>query len=98
MLFRLAAYSRDADGVFDLLSEKESRLPVIGQTNTIGSWLLLIGALEALAIIGARKQAAEFYPLVRELIASGAVFVAHSCRFPENDSRSCRRISGRLGR
>jgi tetratricopeptide (TPR) repeat protein len=72
-LFRQMAYAGDRDSAFALLDEKRTSLPVSGQPNTRGSWLMLALVIEGLAMLGERSQAAELYPLMGELLDIGAV-------------------------
>jgi hypothetical protein len=67
------AYAGDRDSAFALLDEKRTSLPVSGQPNTRGSWLMLALVIEGLAMLGERSQAAELYPLMGELLDIGAV-------------------------
>jgi tetratricopeptide (TPR) repeat protein len=82
-LFRLAAYSDQRQRVLELFDQVRSHLPRPGQANTIGAWSLLMDVIESLAIVEEGGLAAEFYPLVCELLSSGAVCVPVGCRFPQ---------------
>jgi tetratricopeptide (TPR) repeat protein len=83
MMLRLAAYSGDRGRVLELVDQTQLQLPLPGHVNTIGAWSLLTGTVEALAIIGERRRAAELYPQVRELLGCGAAWMSFGCRFPE---------------
>jgi len=83
MLLRLAGYSGQRDRTLELADETRARLPIPQMANTIGAWLLLIGTVEGLAIVGERGRAAELYPLVRELLESGVKCMYSEIRFPE---------------
>jgi tetratricopeptide (TPR) repeat protein len=83
MLLHLTAYSGDRDRVLELAEQTRSQLPMPGQANTIGAWSLLMGTVEALAMLRERGSAAELYPRLRELLGCGAVSIAFLCRFPE---------------
>jgi len=72
-LFRLMAYEGDRDGALAILREKHAWLPVSGQHNAAGSWLTLALVVDGLVMLGEQAQAGRFYPLVRELIDTGAV-------------------------
>jgi len=80
-LFRQMAYAGDHDGAFALLREKRTWLPLSGQQNTRGSWMMLALVIEGLVMLGDQSQAGQFYPLVRELIATGAVVIWPLSRF-----------------
>jgi hypothetical protein len=75
------AYAGDHDGAFALLLEKRTWLPLSGQQNTRGSWMMLALVIEGLVMLGDQSQAGQFYPLVRELIATGAVVIWPLSRF-----------------
>src|SRR5207253_5283927 len=64
-----------------LLDEKRMRLPVSGQPNTRGSWLMLALVIEGLVMLGERSQIEELYPLVGELLETGAVALWPIFRF-----------------
>ena len=72
-LFLQMAHAGDRDGALAVLDEKRSLLPRIGQPNSIGSWWMLALVIEGLVILGEQTQAAQLYPLARELIGTGAV-------------------------
>jgi len=72
-LFRQMAYSGDRDGALALLEKHRGSLPVSGRENVRGSWLMLGLVVEGLSMLGEQAQAGQLYPLVRELIDTGAV-------------------------
>ncbi len=82
-LFRQLAYAGDHDGAFSVLNEKRTRLPLSGQPNTRGSWWMLAPVIEGFVILGEQAQAAQLYPLARELIGTGAVVLWPIFRFPQ---------------
>ena len=67
------AYEGNRDSALAIFHEKRELLPRRGQQNARGSWWMLALIVEGLAVIGERAQAGELYPLVRELLATGAV-------------------------
>jgi tetratricopeptide (TPR) repeat protein len=75
-LFLFKAYAGDSDGALRILEEKRENLPRPGQPNTLGAWIMLETAVEGLAVLGERKEAAELYPLVLEAIDSGALTIS----------------------
>jgi tetratricopeptide (TPR) repeat protein len=81
-LFRQKAYADDRDGALALLDEWDENLPVAGKPNSIGSWTMLLLAVEGLFVLGERQRAAEFYPLVCELLSTEAICVAWVAPFP----------------
>jgi tetratricopeptide (TPR) repeat protein len=74
---RLLAYSGRPSDVMAVLDDRRAAFPQPGRRNGYGSWHLMTGAVEALAVIGERERAAGFYPLVTEYIASGVVLTAY---------------------
>jgi tetratricopeptide (TPR) repeat protein len=80
-LFRQMAYAGDRNGAFALLDEKRKCLPVSGRPNTRGSWLMVALVIEGLVMLGERPQAEELYPLVGELLDTGAVALWPIFRF-----------------
>jgi tetratricopeptide (TPR) repeat protein len=72
-LFRQLAYTGDREGAFAVLDEKRTWLPVSGKPNTRGSWFMLALVIEGLVILGEHSQAGQLYPLIRELVDTGAV-------------------------
>jgi hypothetical protein len=77
------AYAGDRTGAFGILEEKRTLLPRSGQQNTRGSWWMLALVVEGLVMLGERSQAAELYPVVRELVATGAVALWPISRFTQ---------------
>jgi tetratricopeptide (TPR) repeat protein len=80
-LFRQLAYAGDRDGAFAILDQKRTWLPHSGQHNTSGSWFMLALVIEGLAMLGEQAQAAELYPLVSDLLETGAVVLWPIHRF-----------------
>jgi len=58
-------------------------LPRPGRPNTGGSWTFLFCAVEALAVLGEKAEAAKLYPLVLEGIETGNLFRWFDQRFLE---------------
>jgi tetratricopeptide (TPR) repeat protein len=55
------------------LEERREGLPRPGRGNTLGAWEFLVGAVEGLAVLGEREEAAKLHPLVLEAVNSGAL-------------------------
>jgi tetratricopeptide (TPR) repeat protein len=72
-LFRHLAYNGDRTRALSILNEKRSWMPRLGQKNPRGSWSMLTSVIEGLTMLGERSQAADLYPLSRELLDTGAV-------------------------
>ena len=80
-LFRQMAYGGDRAGALAILDEKRKWLPGSGRPNTSGSWSMLALAVEGLAILGENSRAGQLYPLVLELVNTGAVVLWPIFRF-----------------
>ena len=74
-LFRQMAYSGDRKGALALLEKHRGLLPVIGRENVRGAWWMLALVVEGLSMLGEQAQTGQLYPLVREMIDSGAVVI-----------------------
>ena len=73
MLFRQLAYAGDRDGALAILDQKRTWLPHSGRHNIRSSWFMLALVIEGLAMLGEQGQATELYPLVSDLLETGAV-------------------------
>jgi tetratricopeptide (TPR) repeat protein len=73
VLFRQMAYAGDRKGALRLLEQHRASLAVGGRENMRGAWWMLMLVVEGLFMLGEEVQAGELYPLVRELIDTGAV-------------------------
>jgi len=72
-LFRQMAYAGDRNGALALLQKHRASLPVSGRENLRGSWWMLAMVAEGLFVLGEHAQAGQLYPMLRELIDTGAV-------------------------
>jgi tetratricopeptide (TPR) repeat protein len=82
-LFRQMAYAGDRAGALALLEKNRASLPVSGQQNFRGTWWMLALVVEGLVMLGEQAQAGSLYPLVRELIDTGAVALWPISRFTQ---------------
>ncbi|HKN00256.1 MAG TPA: AAA family ATPase [Candidatus Binataceae bacterium] len=73
VLFRQMAYAGDRVGALLLLEKNSALLPFSGRENIRGAWWMLALVVEGLFMLGEQVQAGRLYPLVRELIDTGAV-------------------------
>jgi len=64
-----------------LLEKHRASLPVSGRDKIRGSWWMLLMVAEGLAMLGEQSQAGQLYPLVRELVGTGAVALWPIYRF-----------------
>jgi hypothetical protein len=82
-LFRQMAYAGDRAGALAILEKNRALLPVSGQENFRGSWWMLALVVEGLVMLGEQAQAGLLYPIVRELIDTGAVVLWPISRFAQ---------------
>jgi len=80
-LFLCQGYMGDKDAALAALEERREGLPRPGRANTWGAWAMLSAAVEGLAVLGEREQAAKLYPLVLEAIDSGPLVLWFSRDF-----------------
>jgi tetratricopeptide (TPR) repeat protein len=76
-LFMCQGYMGDKDAALAALEERREGLPRPGRANTWGAWAMLFGAVEGLAVLGEREEAAKLYPLVLKAVNSGALVTWH---------------------
>ncbi len=72
-LFLSKSYSGDKDMAIAMLEEKRGDLPQPGQPSLMGSHTMLLVAVEGLAMLDERGEAAQLYPQVLEAIDTGAL-------------------------
>ncbi len=82
-IFRQMAYAGDRDGALAILDEKRGLIPRSGQPNAGGSWWMLALVIEGLVMLGQQSQAAQLYPLARELVGTGAIALWAYSRFTQ---------------
>ncbi len=70
-LILLAAYDGDEGAALEMLAQHQGDLPHPGRANTWGAWDVLLNAVEALAVLGKRDEAAKLYPMTLEAISIG---------------------------
>jgi DNA-binding SARP family transcriptional activator/class 3 adenylate cyclase len=73
MRLLISAYAGAPADTRRLFQELSHRIPAVGQPAGLGPSQLGFSAVEALAVIGDRDEAAALYPLVMQAIDSGAV-------------------------
>ena len=72
-LFLCQGYMGDKDAALAALEERREGLPRPGRANTLGAWEMLFAAVEVLAVLGEREEAAKLYPLVLEAVNSSTL-------------------------
>jgi hypothetical protein len=80
-IFRHMAYAGDRDSALAILAENRALLPRSGQTNSAGSWFMLALVIEGLVMLGDQSQGEDLYPLVGDLLETGAVVLWPISRF-----------------
>ena len=72
ILFRLEAYEKTGSAL-ELFESRRNQLPGLGAHNTRCSWSILFAAVEVLAFLERREEAAALYPLVVDALGTGVV-------------------------
>ena len=74
------AYAGRADEAVAVVDGLRPAFPVQGRVNTVGSWNLLFGCVEALAVAGRREEAAALHPLVMDALEHRGEWITFDCR------------------
>jgi hypothetical protein len=77
------AYAAGREATLSLLEQSRHLLPGPQPPCTYGRWTLLLAAVEALAVVGERDEAAKLYPLVRDLTPPAVVLESASLLLPQ---------------
>ena len=80
--FMAMAYAGDQEALA-LLEKKRAMLPRARPFNTCGAWVSLMRAIEGLAVLNKREEAAELYPLARLAIETGTLVEFFSAAMPQ---------------
>jgi tetratricopeptide (TPR) repeat protein len=72
-LLVVTAYLGDRARTLALLDARRDSLARLGQPNTLGAWSAVLGAVEALVLVGEADEAASLYPVVLESIKTGVI-------------------------
>ncbi|MDB5066354.1 MAG: hypothetical protein JWM18_2788 [Chloroflexi bacterium] len=83
------AYRGEWRGVRAVLEEKLGTLPARGQPRLLSAWTSLLVLPETLTVIGARKEAARFYPFAQEALARGFVLRWHDMALVQTVAGIC---------
>ena len=70
--------------------------PVEGRMNTLGSWNLAFGCLEALFVAGRRDEAAALEPLVLDALEHRGEWITFDCRLTRTRAAIAAHAAGRL--
>ena len=88
LLFEFRAYAGEPEGALAMLDAADA-LPVPGQPNGWGRWMMLMAAVEGLSVLGEGDRAGSYYELVVECIEDTRVVCAGW-----QDSRLVQRAAG----
>jgi class 3 adenylate cyclase/tetratricopeptide (TPR) repeat protein len=95
LAIHLASAGRVEDAVA-LVEEMRPMFPVEGRVNTLGSWNLAFGCLEALFIAGRRDEAAALEPLVLDALEHRGEWITFDCRLTRTRAAIAAHAAGRL--
>jgi hypothetical protein len=73
LLFVWKCYVGDREGALAMYDEKRRAGFPTGTQRPTGSWSVLFGMIEGLAVLGEREKAASLYPFVRDAVDTGTV-------------------------
>ena len=73
-LVAVSAYRGDRERALAIMRDQHQLLPARGQPITLGSSGVRVVAVEALAVLGMKDEAAQLYPAVQEILARGMIF------------------------
>ncbi len=71
--FQYLAFTGRRDEALAFFEEKRTELPTPGQPNRWTAWTLLMAFTEGLFVLGERNEPADWYPLMLEARATGAI-------------------------
>jgi tetratricopeptide (TPR) repeat protein len=74
------AHQGRAQEVVDLYEGLRASLPERGKVNSIGSWNMLCGFIEALYLVGRTEETAALYPLIIDALDSVGNWITFDCR------------------
>lgn len=90
------AYSGRSDEAAAVVEGLRPAFPVEGRVNTIGSWNVLFGCVEALAVAGRREEAAALHPLVLDALEHRGEWITFDCRLTRTRAAIAAAAGGRL--
>jgi tetratricopeptide (TPR) repeat protein len=89
------AYAGRADEAVAVVDGLRPAFPVKGQVNTVGSWNLLFGCVEALVVAGRREEAAALHPLVVDAMEHRGEWITFDCRLTRTRAAIAAAAGGR---
>jgi tetratricopeptide (TPR) repeat protein len=72
-LFLVHAYLGHRATAIELIEEARSDFPTLGRSNSEKSWGVAAAAVEAFTVLGETEEAADLYPMMVELAATGSL-------------------------
>ena len=89
------AYAGRAEEAVQVVESLRPAFPVSGQVNTLGSWNVLFGSIEALAVAGRRDEAAALHPLVVDALEHRGEWITFDCRLTRTRAAIAAASAGR---
>jgi tetratricopeptide (TPR) repeat protein len=90
------AYAGRSDEAVAVVEGLRPSFPVEGRVNTLGSWNLLFGCIEALFVSGRREEAAALSPRVLDALAHRGEWITFDCRLTRTRAAIAAHAGGRL--
>jgi hypothetical protein len=95
LAIHLASVGR-GDEAAQVLASTHPMFPVEGHVNTLGSWNLGFGAIEALFVAGRREEAAALEPVVLDALQRRGEWITFDCRLTRTRAAIAAHAAGRL--
>jgi class 3 adenylate cyclase len=89
------AYAGRAEEAVQVVESLRPAFPVAGRVNTLGSWNVLFGSIEALAVAGRRDEAAALHPLVIDALEHRGEWITFDCRLTRTRAAIAAASAGR---
>jgi tetratricopeptide (TPR) repeat protein len=90
------AHAGRADEAVAVVDALRPAFPVAGRVNTIGSWNVLFGSVEALAVAGRHEEAAALHPLVIDALERRGEWITFDCRLTRTRAAIAAASAGRF--
>ena len=90
------AYAGRAEEAAAIVESLRPGFPVEERVNTVGSWNVLFGCVEALAVAGHRDEAAALYPTVLAALEHRGEWITFDCRLTRTRAGIAAAAAGRL--
>jgi class 3 adenylate cyclase/tetratricopeptide (TPR) repeat protein len=88
------AYSGDPAGALAMFEERRRGLRQPGRPRHLRDWAALLTLPEALTVVGATREAAALYPVVREAVDTGMVLRYYDCALIQAVAGQCAVAAG----